>query len=199
MLFKITTLVNLKERIKLTDKSKQILKAAGTNIQKAIDSFSNVGQTIAAENDDIADDMNETCSEALKSGEIILKLTDLNESLSLDKAAIVQVSRVLLGSITRSLLLADVVAVKKLVRAAEKVFFNQFSFIKFTKDALLIYSRIDSPTLPTSTRKSQHGGLANKGKPKNIFLTKPDPKLTHFFLLICPCKPLFPVPPICVE
>ncbi|XP_065052441.1 alpha-catulin-like isoform X2 [Rhopilema esculentum] len=117
----ITTLVNLKERIKLTDKSKQILKAAGTNIQKAIDSFSNVGQTIAAENDDIADDMNETCSEALKSGEIILKLTDLNESLSLDKAAIVQVSRVLLGSITRSLLLADVVAVKKLVRAAEKV------------------------------------------------------------------------------
>eukprot|EP00112_Aurelia_sp_Birch-Aquarium-sp1_P021575 Seg585.1 transcript_id=Seg585.1/GoldUCD/mRNA.D3Y31 product=alpha-catulin protein_id=Seg585.1/GoldUCD/D3Y31 len=117
----ITTLVNLRERIKLTEKSKQILKEAGTSIQKAIDTYSNVGQAIAAENDDIADDMKDTCSEALKSGEVILSLTNLNDSHSLDKAALVQVSRVLLGSITRSLLLADVVAVKKLVKAAEKV------------------------------------------------------------------------------
>ena len=113
--------MNLRERIKLTEKSKQILKEAGTSIQKAIDAYSNVGQAIAAENDDIADDMKDTCSEALKSGEVILSLTNLNDSHSLDKAALVQVSRVLLGSITRSLLLADVVAVKKLVKAAEKV------------------------------------------------------------------------------
>ena len=123
--------MNLRERIKLTDKSKNILQNAGANIQKAIDMFSNVGQAIAAENGEIADDMHDTCSEALKSGEIFLKLTDLNENLSLDKAGLVQVSRCLLGSITRSLLLADVVAVKKLVRAAEKVFPSNICSISF--------------------------------------------------------------------
>ena len=116
----------MRERIKLTEKSKQILKEAGTSIQKAIDTYSNVGQAIAAENDDIADDMKDSCSEALKSGEVILSLTNINDSHSLDKAALVQVSRVLLGSITRSLLLADVVAVKKLVKAAEKVCENPY-------------------------------------------------------------------------
>lgn len=125
----ITTLVNLRERIRLTDKSKKVLKNAGINIQKAIDTFSSVGQAIAAENNEIANDMHDTCSEALKSGEIILKLTDTNENLPLDKAALVQVSRVLLGSVTRSLLLADVVAVKKLVRAAEKVCYPQHLFV----------------------------------------------------------------------
>lgn len=113
--------MNLREKIKLTDKSKIILKNAGINIQKAVDLFSNIGQAIAAENGEIANDMHDTCSEALNSGKIFLELTDLNESLSLDKAALVQVSRVLLGSITRSLLLADVVAVKKLIKATEKV------------------------------------------------------------------------------
>ena len=120
-LLQITTLVNIREKVKLTDKSKNILKNAGVNIQKAIDTFSNVGQAIAAENDEIANEMQDTCAEALNSGKTFLELTDVNESLSLDKAALVQVSRVLLGSITRSLLLADVVAVKKLIKAAEKV------------------------------------------------------------------------------
>lgn len=77
--------------------------------------------------------MQDTCSEALKSGETILKLTDMDENLSLDKAALVQVSRILLGSVTRSLLLADVVAVKKLVRAAEKVCF-QINFLFYMMD-----------------------------------------------------------------
>jgi len=117
----ITTLVNIREKVKLTDKSRNILKNAGVNIQKAIDTFSNVGQAIAAENDEIANEMQDTCAEALNSGKTFLELTDVNENLSLDKAALVQVSRVLLGSITRSLLLADVVAVKKLIKAAEKV------------------------------------------------------------------------------
>ena len=114
--------MNIREKIKLTDKSRNILKSAGVNIQKSIDAFSNVGQAIAAENDEIAVDMQDTCTEAVNSGKIFLELTDLNESLSLDKAALVQVSRVLLGAITRSLLLADVVAVKKLIKAAEKVY-----------------------------------------------------------------------------
>lgn len=118
----ITTLVNLKEKIKLNDRARQILKNVGESLQKAIESFTDVGQAIAAENDDIMEDMTDACSEAVKSGDIIISLTNLNEdSLFIDKPALVQVSRILLGSITRSLLLADVVAVKKLVKSAQKV------------------------------------------------------------------------------
>ena len=115
-------MVNLKERIKLSDKSRAMLKNVGESLQKAIEAFTGVGHAIAAENEDIAGDMKEACSEAVKSGDVIIDLTNLNkESMFIDKAALVQVSRVLLGSITRSLLLADVVAVKKLVKSAQKV------------------------------------------------------------------------------
>eukprot|EP00794_Sanderia_malayensis_P017640 gene17640-19395_t len=117
----ITTLVNLKEKIKLTDSSRAILKRIGEDLQKAIGTFTEVGQAIAAENEDISADMNDACSEAIQSGDIITSLVDLKNDDLIDKAALVQVSRVLLGSITRSLLLADVIAVKKLVMSAEKV------------------------------------------------------------------------------
>lgn len=125
----------MKEKIKLNDRARQILKNVGESLQKAIESFTDVGQAIAAENDDIMEDMTDACSEAVKSGDIIISLTNLNEdSLFIDKPALVQVSRILLGSITRSLLLADVVAVKKLVKSAQKVnVFKESSGIEFGK------------------------------------------------------------------
>lgn len=106
------------------------MKTVGENLQKAIEAFTEVGHAIAAGNEDISEDMTEACSEAIKSGNEIAELTNLKEEeLFMDKAALVQVSRVLLGSITRSLLLADVIAVKKLVKSAEKVL-TLHSFIR---------------------------------------------------------------------
>ena len=114
--------MNLKDRIKLSDRATKSLQDVGANLQKAIQAFTEIGEAIAKEDPEISDDMNEACCEAVRSADEIAKLINVSEYRVVDKLEVVQASRILLGAITRSLLLADVVAVKKLVRAATKVF-----------------------------------------------------------------------------
>lgn len=87
-----------------------------------------VGEQIAAENEDVADEMREACEEAKKSGETIFNLTscagdsaDDGVPNSADKSGMVRAARSLLSAVTRVLIIADSVVVKRLLAAVKKV------------------------------------------------------------------------------
>ena len=91
--------------------------------------FVNVGEQIAEENEDVANEMREACEEAKKSGQAILNLTSsAGESTSgddgvnvTDKTGMVRAARSLLSAVTRVLIIADSVVVKRLLKAVKKV------------------------------------------------------------------------------
>lgn len=91
--------------------------------------FVNVGEQIAEENEDVANEMWEACEEAKKSGQAILNLTSsAGESTSgddgvnvTDKTGMVRAARSLLSAVTRVLIIADSVVVKRLLKAVKKV------------------------------------------------------------------------------
>ncbi|KAI8738521.1 alpha-catulin [Biomphalaria glabrata] len=123
----ITTLVNSKERIKLTEKQQKALEKVGQAVSSAVDRFVSVGQSIAEEHPDIKADMCLACHDARLAGASIQKLTacypgqDEAMTLTTDKTAMVRAARQLLSAITKVLLLADHIVVKQLLLSKEKV------------------------------------------------------------------------------
>ncbi|CAL1545906.1 unnamed protein product [Lymnaea stagnalis] len=123
----ITTLVNHKERPKLSEKQQRALERVGIAVSSAVDRFVSVGQSIAEENIDIKADMCLACHDARIAGTTIQRLTSCypshDESLSVaaDKTAMVRAARQLLSAITKVLLLADRIVVKQLLLSKDKV------------------------------------------------------------------------------
>lgn len=92
--------------------------------------FVTVGEQIAEENEDVANEMREACEEAKKSGQAILNLTSSagaestsgDDGVNLaDKNGMVRAARSLLSAVTRVLIIADSVVVKRLLKAVKKV------------------------------------------------------------------------------
>ncbi|BFZ21985.1 hypothetical protein BsWGS_25024 [Bradybaena similaris] len=123
----ITTLVNHKERTRLTDKQQRALERVGVAVSSAVDRFVSVGQSLAEENLDIKADMCLACHDARMAGSAIQRLTCLRPhpdditSSTADKTAMVRAARQLLSAITKVLLLADRIVVKQLLSSKDKV------------------------------------------------------------------------------
>ncbi|KAK3790866.1 hypothetical protein RRG08_045398 [Elysia crispata] len=125
----ITTLVNHKERPRLTEKQQHALEKVGQAVSSAVDRFVSVGQSIAEENPDIKADMCLACHDARMAGATIHRLTTCKNSVdgedgtvvAADKTAMVRAARQLLSAITKVLLLADKVVVKQLLASKDKV------------------------------------------------------------------------------
>ncbi|KDR21554.1 alpha-catulin isoform X2 [Zootermopsis nevadensis] len=118
----ISTLVTHRERPLCSERSLRAVARVGQAVNLAVERFVTVGETIADDNPEIKEDMYEACKEARAAGTAIEKLCEaaLEDSLT-DRGAVVRAARCLLGSVTRVLLLADIVVVKQLLLAKDKV------------------------------------------------------------------------------
>ncbi|KAK7872271.1 hypothetical protein R5R35_012118 [Gryllus longicercus] len=118
----ISTLVTHRERPLCSERSLRAVARVGQAVNLAVERFVTVGETIADDNPEIKTDMYEACKEARAAGAAIEKLCEaaLEDSLA-DRGAVVRAARCLLGSVTRVLLLADIVVVKQLLLAKDKV------------------------------------------------------------------------------
>nr|CAD7452271.1 unnamed protein product [Timema tahoe] len=119
----ISTLVTHRERPLCSERSLRAVARVGQAVNLAVERFVTVGETIADDNPEIKADMYEACKEARAAGSAIEKLCEaaLEDSLT-DRGAVVRAARCLLGSVTRVLLLADVVVVKQLLLAKDKLY-----------------------------------------------------------------------------
>ncbi|WAR10887.1 CTNL1-like protein [Mya arenaria] len=124
----ITTLVNHKERVKISERTARALGKVGEAVYHAVDRFVVVGLAIGDEHPELRLEMCETCLEARQAGNAIRQLTAYN-NVSLDsgpkpfteKHQMVRAARKLLSAITKVLLIADKVIVKQLIVAKDKV------------------------------------------------------------------------------
>ncbi|XP_048510696.1 alpha-catulin isoform X3 [Athalia rosae] len=118
----ISTLVSHRERPLCSDRSLRAVARVGQAVNLAVERFVTVGETIADDNPEIKQDMYEACKEARAAGSAIEKLCEcaIEDSLA-DRGSVVRAARCLLGSVTRVLLLADIVVVKQLLLAKDKV------------------------------------------------------------------------------
>ncbi|OWF56469.1 alpha-catulin-like [Mizuhopecten yessoensis] len=146
----ITTLVNHKDRPKVTDKTARALIRVGQAVSAAVDRFVIVGQSIADDNDDIRQDMCEACEEARSAGVSIQKLTSVDRTSNYstpktftEKTAMVRAARQLLSAVTRVLLLADKVIVKQLLLSKDKVLssLNELDTVTTFTDFVNCFSR----------------------------------------------------------
>lgn len=124
----ITTLVNHKEQGRRSERALKAIQEIGKVVAFAVERFVSVGEQIALENEDVADEMREACEEAKKSGQTIFNLTsfagdpfDDGVPNSTDKSGMVRAARSLLSAVTRVLIIADSVVVKRLLTAVKKV------------------------------------------------------------------------------
>ncbi|XP_043251271.1 alpha-catulin isoform X1 [Colletes gigas] len=118
----ISTLVSHRERPLCSDRSLHAVARVGQAVNLAVERFVTVGETIADDNPEIKQDMYEACKDARVAGSAIEKLCEcaMEDSLA-DRGSVVRAARCLLGSVTRVLLLADIVVVKQLLLAKDKV------------------------------------------------------------------------------
>ncbi|XP_028046681.2 alpha-catulin isoform X2 [Monomorium pharaonis] len=118
----ISTLISHRERPLCSDRSLRAVARVGQAVNLAVERFVTVGETIADDNPAIKQDMYEACKEARVAGSAIEKLCEcaLEDSLA-DRGSVVRAARCLLGSVTKVLLLADVVVVNQLLHAKDKV------------------------------------------------------------------------------
>lgn len=124
----VTTLVNHKEQGRRSERARKAIHDIGKVVAFAVDRFVSVGEQIAVENEDVASEMLEACEEAKKSGQAIFNLTssagdvDVEETVTgADKDGVVRAARSLLSAVTRVLIIADSVVVKRLLKAVKKV------------------------------------------------------------------------------
>ncbi|XP_072180735.1 alpha-catulin-like isoform X1 [Diadema setosum] len=123
----ITTLVNHKEKSRRSEKTCRAIERVGQAVHLAVERFVAVGETIAADNNDIRDEMAAACREARLAGSNIAKLTDVTYDASgqmtspADKSNMVRAARGLLSAITRVLLLADKIVIKQISQARNRV------------------------------------------------------------------------------
>ncbi|XP_014476482.1 PREDICTED: alpha-catulin isoform X2 [Dinoponera quadriceps] len=118
----ISTLVSHRERPLCSDRSLRAVARVGQAVNLAVERFVTVGETIADDNPEIKQEMYEACKEARVAGSAIEKLCEcaMEDSLA-DRGSVVRAARCLLGSVTKVLLLADIVVVKQLLLAKDKV------------------------------------------------------------------------------
>ncbi|CAG5108924.1 Similar to Ctnnal1: Alpha-catulin (Mus musculus) [Cotesia congregata] len=118
----ISTLVSHRERPLCSDRSLRAVARVGQAVNLAVERFVTVGETIADDNPEIKQTMYDACKEARVAGGAIEKLCEcaMEDSLT-DRGSVVRAARCLLGSVTRVLLLADIVVVKQLLLAKDKV------------------------------------------------------------------------------
>ncbi|KAL0100742.1 hypothetical protein PUN28_019252 [Cardiocondyla obscurior] len=118
----ISTLISHRERPLCSDRSLRAVARVGQAVNLAVERFVTVGETIADDNPEIKQDMYEACKEARVAGSAIEKLCEcaLEDSLA-DRSSVVRAARCLLGSVTKVLLLADIVVVNQLLHAKDKV------------------------------------------------------------------------------
>ncbi|XP_011309733.1 alpha-catulin isoform X2 [Fopius arisanus] len=119
----ISTLVSHRERPLCSDRSLRAVARVGQAVNLAVERFVTVGETIADDNPEIKQAMYEACKEARVAGSTIEKLCEcaVEDSSLADRGLVVRAARCLLGSVTRVLLLADIVVIKQLIFVKDKV------------------------------------------------------------------------------
>ncbi|KAF2904309.1 hypothetical protein ILUMI_01874 [Ignelater luminosus] len=94
----------------------------GQAVNMAVERFVTVGETIADDYSEVRQGMYEACKEARQAGSAIERICEeAEEEILTDRTVLVRAARCLLGSVTRVLLLADIVVVKQLLLAKDKV------------------------------------------------------------------------------
>jgi len=122
--------VNHKDRCKRSEKGRQAIREVGEAVRNAVCKFVTVGEQIAKENEDVAVEMQEACEEARKAGEVISRLTSTtamaaavveDDGIPFEKTGMVRAARSLLSAVTRVLIIADSVVIKRLLLVVQKV------------------------------------------------------------------------------
>ncbi|XP_055312138.1 alpha-catulin [Sitodiplosis mosellana] len=110
------------------ERTLRVIDRIGQSVNLAVERFVTVGETIADDNPEIKQDMYDACKEARTAGLSIERLCEMvaNEPLEpddtlCDRTSMVRAARSLLNSVTRVLLLADIVVVKQLLLAKDKI------------------------------------------------------------------------------
>ncbi|XP_076263854.1 alpha-catenin related isoform X2 [Rhynchophorus ferrugineus] len=94
----------------------------GQAVNLAVERFVTVGETIADDYSEVRQGMYEACKEARQAGGAIEHICDeTNEEVTFDRTLLIRAAKCLLAAITRVLLLADIVVVKQLLLAKDKV------------------------------------------------------------------------------
>ncbi|CAH1392812.1 unnamed protein product [Nezara viridula] len=118
----ISTLVSHRERSICSERSLRVVARVGQAVNVAVERFVTVGESIASDIPELRDDMNRACNQARAAGSAIEKLCEsAGEDCLRERSAVVRAARNLLTSVTRVLLLADVVVVRQLLLAKDKV------------------------------------------------------------------------------
>ncbi|KAL1463095.1 hypothetical protein WDU94_014883 [Cyamophila willieti] len=118
----ISTLLSHRERSICSERSIRVVARVGQAVNVAIERFVTVGESIADDNPEIKADLYQACKDARVAGEAIESLCEktLDDSIA-ERGAIARAARCLLSSVTRVLILADVVVVKQLIFSKDKV------------------------------------------------------------------------------
>nr|XP_057902433.1 alpha-catulin-like isoform X1 [Doryrhamphus excisus] len=129
----ITTLINHKERPKKSERTLAAIHRVGQAVSVAVGRFVAVGEAIAAENQELKDEMGHACFEARRAGDAIAQLTDVGPAAAVptatdsritvfsDRTGMVKAARLLLSSVTKVLVLADRIVIKQIVTSRNKV------------------------------------------------------------------------------
>ncbi|XP_025020594.1 alpha-catulin isoform X2 [Python bivittatus] len=127
----ITTLINHKDKPKRSDKTLRAVQQVGQAVNLAVGKFVMVGEAIANENQELKEEMKVACTEAKQAGETIAQLTDVATldrpesdgqiTVFTDKTGVVKAARLLLSSVTKVLVLADIIVIKQIITSRNKV------------------------------------------------------------------------------
>ncbi|XP_050311653.1 alpha-catulin isoform X2 [Anthonomus grandis grandis] len=101
----------------------QAVARVGQAVNLAVERFVTVGETIADDYQEIRQGMYEACKEARQAGGAIEHICEeqSSEEMTFDRSLLIRAAKCLLSAITRVLLLADIVVVKQLLLAKDKV------------------------------------------------------------------------------
>ncbi|XP_055592489.1 alpha-catulin isoform X7 [Uranotaenia lowii] len=115
----------------LVERTMRAIGRVGQAVNLAVERFVTVGETIADDNPEIKQDMYDACKEARAAGSSIERLCDIAATDPVgysprptpidDRGPMIRAARTLLSSVTRVLLLADIVVVKQLLLAKDRV------------------------------------------------------------------------------
>ncbi|XP_032075240.1 alpha-catulin [Thamnophis elegans] len=127
----ITTLINHKDKPKKSDKTLRAVQQVGQAVKLAVGKFVMVGEAIANENQELKEEMKAACIEAKRAGETIAHLTEMATldrpesdgqiTIFTDKTGVIKAARLLLSSVTKVLVLADIIVIKQIIASRNKV------------------------------------------------------------------------------
>ncbi|XP_041664175.1 alpha-catulin [Cheilinus undulatus] len=127
----ITTLINHKDKPKKSERTLAAIHRVGQAVSVAVGRFVAVGEAIAAENQELKDEMGQACFEARRAGDAIAQLTDVGSAVPSqsdgrvtvfsDRTGMVKAARLLLSSVTKVLVLADRIVIKQIITSRNKV------------------------------------------------------------------------------